>query len=110
MEIDHEIISTAILLPFRLFKTHEKVVARVCCQLQTEYWFTALSSLSRKKVCDHPDMTIDVDWDVKHQTNQTKFPLSYFYYKNALHVRSYLPFSEGFIRGDTVVVEFDSKG
>ena len=48
VEIDHEIISTVILLPSAdLFK-------KGCCQLQeksmcTNYWLTACSSLPRKK-------------------------------------------------------------
>ena len=47
VEIDHEIISTVILLPSAdLFK-------KDCCQLQakvwTNYWLTACSSLPRKK-------------------------------------------------------------
>ena len=48
MEIDYEIISTVILLPFAgSFKKH-------CCQLKAnicaKYWLTACSSLPRKKV------------------------------------------------------------
>ena len=48
VEIDHEIISTVILLPSAdLFK-------KACCQLQAKvcaqiYWLTACSSLPRKK-------------------------------------------------------------
>ena len=49
VEIDHEIISTVILLPSAdLFK-------KGCCQLQakvlmcTNYWLTACSNLPRKK-------------------------------------------------------------
>ena len=48
VEIDHEIISTVILLP------SAKSFKKGCCQLQaksmcTKYWLTACSSLPRKK-------------------------------------------------------------
>ena len=47
VEIDHEIISTVILLP------SAESFKKGCCQLSesmcTKYWLTACSSLSRKK-------------------------------------------------------------
>ena len=44
-----------------------------------KYWLTAQSILPRK-MCDYvnrPDMTIAVDWDVKHQAKQNKQSLPY---------------------------------
>ena len=43
LEIDHEIISTVILLP------SAKSLKKGCCQLQVKYWSTACSSLHRNK-------------------------------------------------------------
>ena len=44
VEIDHEIISTVILLPAA------ESVKKGCGQLQATVWLTACSSLSRKKL------------------------------------------------------------
>ena len=69
VKIDHEIISTVILLPsVDSFK-------KGCSQLQAEsmcmkYWLTACSSLPRK------GMIIAVDWDIKHQTKKNIIKLA----------------------------------
>ena len=66
MEIDHEIISTAILLSF----TDSRKASESMC---TKYWLTAKSSLLMKKGVvrwtDHLDTTKANDWDGKHQSN-----------------------------------------
>ena len=56
MEIDHAIISAAILLP-SADSMHEILV-------------NCLVKLAQERT-DRPDMTIAVDLDVKHQTKQT---------------------------------------
>ena len=77
VEIDHEIISTAILLPsadsrevvvnYKGKYVHKVLVNRLVKLAQEKgvVWWT-----------DCPNMTIAVDWDVKHQTKQTN-SLSY---------------------------------
>ena len=72
-EIDHEITSRAILLPstdsrrvvvsYKQKYVHEVLVNRLVKPAQEK---------SVMRWTDHPDMTIAVDWDVKHQTKQTK--------------------------------------
>ena len=53
MEIDHEIISTVILLP----SAESLIDKKSCCQLQAKVyarsncWLTACSNLPRKKSC-----------------------------------------------------------
>ena len=72
MEIDNEIISTAILLPST---DSRRVVVSYKRKHVHEVLVKCLDKLAQKKsvvrwtVC--PDMTIDVDWDVKNQTKQT---------------------------------------
>ena len=73
VEIDHELISTVILLPsaeswrvvvsYKRKYVHELLVSHLVKLAQEKgvVWWT-----------DHPDMTIAVDWDVKNQTKQTK--------------------------------------
>ena len=74
MEVDHEIISTAILL-LPLIKKGCQLKAKVCAHILVN----PLVKLSQEKSVvkctddiDHPDMTIAVDWDVKHQTKPKK--------------------------------------
>ena len=66
-EIDHEIISSAILLPS--FDSRRVVVSYKCTResMCTKYW----SSLPKQKV-RLGEVTLPVDWDVKNQTKQTK--------------------------------------
>ena len=72
MEIDHETISTAILLPSADSR-------RVVVSYKRKYVHKVLVNRSVKlaqeksvvRWTDHPNMTIAVDWDVKNQ-NQTK--------------------------------------
>ena len=66
-EIDHEIIFTASLIQEGLLS----VTSESIC---TKYWLTAKSSFLRIKVWlrEVTVMTIAVDWEVKHQTKQTK--------------------------------------
>ena len=69
---DHEIISTAILLPsadsrrvvvsYKRKYVHKVLVNRLVKLALEE---------SVVRGTDHPDMTIAVDWDVKNQTIQT---------------------------------------
>ena len=75
METDHEIISMAILLPS--FDTR-RVVVKYKRKYVHEVLVNRLVKLAQEKVfrlTDRPDMTIAVDWDVKHQTNQQQFPV-----------------------------------
>ena len=65
VELDHEIVSMAILLPSLVQEGLLSVTSKSVC---TKYWLTAKSIIHRKKVC--PGMTIAVDWDIKHQTKQ----------------------------------------
>ena len=90
-EIDHEIISTTILLPSA---DSRRVVVSYKRSMCMNYLLTTLSSLPRKKSVvswtDHPDMTKAVDSDQgRKKSNQTKkngkcskslntFPLSRF--------------------------------
>ena len=86
VEIDHEIISTAILFPStdsrRVFVSYkQKYVHKVMVN--------CLVKLTQKKVWlgDLTNMTIAVDWDVKHQTKQTMktnvlSPYSHYTWRN----------------------------
>ena len=69
MEIDHEIISTVILLP-----SAESFKKGFCQLLLVQ----ACPGKSVVRLTDHPAMTIAVAWDVKQQNKQTnkKGPLS----------------------------------
>ena len=73
METDHEIISTAILLPFA---DSRWVVVSYKGKYVAEVLVNALVKLAHEKSVvrwtDRPNMTITVEWDVKHQTKQTK--------------------------------------
>ena len=66
-EIDHEIVSTAIRLPSADSR-------RVVVWYKPKYVHEVLVKLVQEKsvVCwtEDPDMTIAVDWEVKHQTKQ----------------------------------------
>ena len=75
VEIGHEIISTAILLPSpysrRVVVSHKrkyvhKVLVNCLVKLAQE------KSVVRRN--DHPDMTIAVDWEVKNQTKTVLCP------------------------------------
>ena len=72
VEIDHEIISTAILLPSAVSR---KVVVSCKRKHVHEVLVNCLEACPGKSVVrwtDCPDMTIAVDCDVKHQTKQKK--------------------------------------
>ena len=72
VEMDHEIISTVILLLILIQKGLLSVTSESMC---TMYWLTACKLAHEKSVVrltDRLDMTIAVDWDVKPQTNQIK--------------------------------------
>ena len=72
MEIDHEKNSTAILLPS---SDSRRVVVSYKWKYEHKVLVNHLVKLAQEKNVvrwtDHPDMTIAVDWDVKHQTKQT---------------------------------------
>ena len=65
-EIDHEIISTAILFPSA---DSRRVIVSYKRKYVNEVLVNRLVKLAQ---LDCPDMTIAVDWDIKHQTKQTK--------------------------------------
>ena len=71
--IDHEIISTAILLPSA---DSRRVVVSYKRKYVHEVPVNRLVKLAQEKSVvrwtDSPDMTIVVDGDIKHQTKQTK--------------------------------------
>ena len=69
-EIDCGIISTAILL---LSADSRKVVVSYKPKYVNKVLVNILVKLAQ---LDRPDMTIAVDWDVKHQTKQTKHATS----------------------------------
>ena len=69
VEIDHEIISMAILsspddvvVSYKRKYVHKVLVNRLVKLAQEK---------SVVRCTDQPDMTIAVDWDVKNQTNQS---------------------------------------
>ena len=74
-KIDHEIISTTILPPSAWSR---RVVVSYKRKYVHELLVNHLVKLAQvKRVVkwtDHPDMTIAVDWDVKHQTNTPSPP------------------------------------
>ena len=71
MEIDHGIISTAILLPFA---DSRRVVVCYKPRYVQEVLVNRLVKLAQEKsvvmLTDGPNLTIAVDWDVKNQTKQ----------------------------------------
>ena len=71
-EIDHEIISTAILLPSA---NSRKVVVSYKWKYVHEVTINCLVKLAEEKSVirwtDRHNMTIAVDWNVKHQTKQS---------------------------------------
>ena len=71
MEIDHEVISTAILI---LSADSEMVIFSYKRKYVHEVLVSCLVKLAQVKSVvrwtDHPAMTIAVDWDIKHQTKQ----------------------------------------
>ena len=69
MEIDHEIISTAILLPST---DSRRVVVSYKQKYVHELLVKRLVKLAQEKKCGLVSMTIAVDWDIKNQTKQTK--------------------------------------
>ena len=70
-DIDHEIISRAILLPSAVSR---RVVVSYKRKYVHEVLVNCLVKLTQEKNVvrwtDHPDMTIAVNWDVKNQTKQ----------------------------------------
>ena len=72
-KIDHEIISTAILLSSADLR---RVVVRYKRKYVHEVLVKRIVKLAQEKKCglvnDCSDMTIAVDWDIEHQTKQTK--------------------------------------
>ena len=72
-EIDHEIISMAILLSST---DSRRVVVSYKQKYVHKVLVNRLVKLAQEKsvvrLTDRPDMTIAVDWDVKHQTKQAK--------------------------------------
>ena len=77
-EIDHELISTAILLPFA---DSRMVVVSYKQKYVHELLVNRLVKLAQEKKLvrwtDRLDMTIVVDWDVKNQTKQTNWKKIY---------------------------------
>ena len=81
MAIDHEIISMAILLPsadsrrvnvsYKWKYMHEVLVNRLVKLVQEK-------SVVTLRWTDSPNMTIAVDWDIKHHSKQTKLVLSMY--------------------------------
>ena len=73
VEIDHEIISSAILLPSA---DSRRVVVSYKRKYVHEVLVNRLVKLAPGKIVvrltNPPNMTIAVDWDFKHQTKQTK--------------------------------------
>ena len=67
MEIDHEIISTAILLLsiVRFKKGCCQLQAKVCAQVLVNCLVMLAQEKSVVRLTDCPDMTIAVDWDIK---------------------------------------------
>ena len=73
VEIDHEILSMAVFLPYT--DTRRVVVCykrKHVHQVLVNHLVKLVQEKSVVRRTDHPDMTIAVDWDVKHQTKQTK--------------------------------------
>ena len=73
VEIDHEMFSTAILLPSA---DSRRVVVSYKQKYVHEVLVNSLVKLAQEKSVvrwtDRPDITIAVDWDVKNQTKQKK--------------------------------------
>ena len=73
MKIDHEIISTTILLPSA---DSRRVVVSYKWKYVHEVLVNRLVKLAQEKSMvrwtDRTDMTIAVGWDVQHQPKQTK--------------------------------------
>ena len=65
MNIDHEIISTAILLPSAYSRW---VVVSYKRKYVHEVLVNRLVKLAQEKKCGYVNLTIAVDWDVKNQT------------------------------------------
>ena len=80
LEIDHEIISTAILNPSADWR---RLVVSFQWKYVHEVLINSLVKLAQEKCgvrwTDHPDMTIAVDWDVKHRTKQKIQYSKHFY-------------------------------
>ena len=66
MEIDHEIISTAILLLYADSRTVVVSYKRTYVQDVLVNCVVKLVQESVVRFTDHSDMNIAVDWDVKH--------------------------------------------
>ena len=71
MEIANEMISLAILLPSADSKRVDVSYIRKCVHEVLVSQACPGKSVGRR--IDHPDMTIAVDWDVKHQTKSLDF-------------------------------------
>ena len=65
MEIDHEIFSAVILL---LTLIQEGLLSVTIESMCMKYWLTSLPRKSVVRLTDHLDITIDIDWDIKPQT------------------------------------------
>ena len=74
MEIDHKIISMSILLPSA---DSRRVVVGYKQKYVHKVLVNRLVKLAQEKSVvrwtDRPDMTIAVDWDIKHQKTQFKW-------------------------------------
>ena len=78
-EIDHEIVSTVILL----LLIQEGMLSVTRESMCTEYWLTALSKLAQeKKSTDFLEITIAVDWDVNPQTKENNKDTVHINYHN----------------------------
>ena len=71
MEIANEMISLAILLPSADSKRFD--VSNIRKYVHEVLASQACPGKSVGRRIDHPDMTIAVDWDVKHQTKSLDF-------------------------------------
>ena len=74
LEIDHEIISTVILLPSAdsFKKGCCQLQVKVCAQITVNCLFMLAQEKSVVRPTDRPAMTIAVDWDVKQQKQTNK--------------------------------------
>ena len=77
MEIDHEIITTAILLPSA---DSRRVVVSYKRMYVHQILVNRLVKLAQLGELTCPDMTIAVDLDVKHQTKQNNHSNKSYYY------------------------------
>ena len=72
MDIDHEIISTVILLPSaESRRVHVSYKKKYVHKVLINRFVKLAQEKSVVRWTDRPNMTIAVDWDIKHQTKQT---------------------------------------